>query len=146
MLTLTDLFCGGGGSSTGATQVPGVKIRMAANHWDLAVEVHNQNHPDADHAAVDLHEEDPRYFPRTDILWASPECTKWSSASGGRYAAVSTEANLLDPDLVDEDPERAKEIKAWAVEVGLADGIHRGQVPMDLVHAYAAAHPESVSS
>lgn len=39
-----------------------------------------------------------------------------------------------------------KEIKAWAVEVGLADGIHRGQVPMDLVHAYAAAHPESVSS
>lgn len=39
-----------------------------------------------------------------------------------------------------------KEIKAWAVEVGLADGIHRGTVPMDLVHAYAAAHPESVSS
>lgn len=110
MLTITDLFCGGGGSSTGAIQVPGVEIRMAANHWQLAVDVHNQNHPDADHAAVDLHEEDPRYFPRTDILWASPECTKWSQASGGKYASVSVETDLLDlldPDLVDEDPETA---------------------------------------
>ena len=109
-LTITDLFCGGGGSSTGAIQVPGVEIRMAANHWQLAVDVHNQNHPDADHAAVDLHEEDPRYFPRTDILWASPECTKWSQASGGKYASVSVETDLLDllnPDLVDEDPETA---------------------------------------
>jgi DNA (cytosine-5)-methyltransferase 1 len=109
-LTITDLFCGGGGSSTGAIQVPGVEIRIAANHWDLAVEVHNQNHPTADHAAVDLHEEDPRYFPATDVLWASPECTKWSQASGGKYASVSVEANLLDlldPELVDEDPETA---------------------------------------
>jgi DNA (cytosine-5)-methyltransferase 1 len=109
-LTVTDLFCGGGGSSTGAIQVPGVEIKMAANHWDLAVAVHNENHPDADHAAVDLHEEDPRYFPRTDILWASPECTKWSQASGGRYASVSVEADLLsllDPELVEEDPETA---------------------------------------
>lgn len=109
-LTVTDLFCGGGGSSTGAMQIPGVVIRHAANHWPLAVEVHNQNHPDADHSSVDLHEEDPRHFPRTDILWASPECTKWSQASGGKYASISTEANLLDlldPDLVDEDPETA---------------------------------------
>jgi DNA (cytosine-5)-methyltransferase 1 len=109
-LTITDLFCGGGGSSTGAVQVPGVEIRMAANHWDLAVEVHNRNHPTADHAAVDLHEEDPRYFPKTDILWASPECTKWSQASGGKYASVAVEANLLDlldPELVDEGPETA---------------------------------------
>lgn len=110
MLTITDLFCGGGGSSTGAIQVPDVEIKIAANHWQLAVDVHNQNHPDADHAAVDLHEEDPRYFPRTDILWASPECTKWSQASGGKYSTVSVEADLLsllDPELVDEDPETA---------------------------------------
>jgi DNA (cytosine-5)-methyltransferase 1 len=109
-LTITDLFCGGGGSSTGATQIPGVEIKMAANHWQLAVDVHNRNHPEADHAAVDLHEEDPRYFPRTDILWASPECTKWSQASGGKYSSVSTEVNLLDlldPELVEEDPETA---------------------------------------
>ena len=109
-LTVTDIFCGGGGSSTGAIQIPGVEIKIAANHWDLAVQVHNENHPTADHAAVDLHEEDPRYFPQTDVLWASPECTKWSQASGGKYATISTEANLLDlldPELVDEDPETA---------------------------------------
>jgi len=112
MLTTTDIFCGGGGSSTGMTQIPGVEVVMAANHWDLAVQVHNANHPRADHAAVDLHEEDPRYFPKTDILWASPECTKWSQASGGKYASVSSalDGNLLDllnPDLIEEDPETA---------------------------------------
>jgi DNA (cytosine-5)-methyltransferase 1 len=111
-ITLTDIFCGGGGSSTGAIAVPGVEVKMAANHWDLAVEVHNQNHPGADHAAVDLHEEDPRYFPTTDILWASPECTKWSQASGGKYSDISTSLegdlfDLLNPDLVEEDPETA---------------------------------------
>lgn len=29
-LTITDLFCGGGGSSTGATQVPAARDLMAA--------------------------------------------------------------------------------------------------------------------
>ena len=49
-ITLTDMFCGAGGSSTGAIQVPGVKVRMAANHWKLACDVHNANHPDTDEA------------------------------------------------------------------------------------------------
>lgn len=48
MLTLTDLFCGAGGSSTGAVAVPGVSIRVASNHWQLAVETHNTNHADAE--------------------------------------------------------------------------------------------------
>ena len=106
-LTVTDLFCGGGGSSTGMTALPGIEIKMAANHWALAIEVHNANHPDADHAAADLHEEDPRFFPRTDILWASPECTTWSQAAGDKYKNVPTGEqdllSLLDPELV-EDP------------------------------------------
>lgn len=73
-LTLTDLFCGAGGSSTGAIQVPGVTARAASNHWQLAVDTHNTNHPNADHICADLSQIDPRYFPTTDILWASPEC------------------------------------------------------------------------
>jgi len=76
-LTVTDLFAGAGGSSTGMVAIPGVAVTIAANHLQLAVDVHNANHPSTDHACVDLHMEDPRYFPRTDILWASPECTKW---------------------------------------------------------------------
>lgn len=83
-LTVTDLFAGFGGASTGAMTVPGVEIKIAANHWELAVEVHNLNHQETDHACVDLHLEDPAYFPKTDILWASPECTKWSIAGAGR--------------------------------------------------------------
>ncbi|MGN0062860.1 MAG: DNA cytosine methyltransferase [Nocardioides sp.] len=110
-LTVTDLFCGGGGSSTGMKAVAGVEIAHASNHWSLAVEVHNQNHPETDHSSVDLHEEDPRYFPKTDILWASPECTKWSQASGGKYSHIGTDGtdllSLLHPELIDEDPEVA---------------------------------------
>ena len=33
MITVTDLFCGAGGSSLGAEAVPGVQLVMAANHW-----------------------------------------------------------------------------------------------------------------
>lgn len=106
MLTLTDLFCGAGGSSTGAMQVPGVRIVMAANHWPLAIETHNQNHPDTDHAAVDLHKEDPRYFPRTDILWASPECTKWSQANGTARPAI--EEGLFEDPLSSDAATRSR--------------------------------------
>lgn len=97
-LTVTDLFAGFGGASTGATQIPGIDLRIAANHWDLAIEVHNANHPDTEHAHVDLHEEDPRKFPTTDILWASPECTQWSQARG---KAADLPARLNEPTLFD---------------------------------------------
>ena len=96
-LTLTDLFCGAGGSSTGAIAVPGVNVRIAANHWDIAIAIHNANHPETDHAAVDLHQENPRFFPRTDILWASPECTKWSQAGGGHARPAIEEGLFEDP-------------------------------------------------
>ncbi len=33
MLTVTDIFAGAGGSSTGAASVPGVEVKLAANHW-----------------------------------------------------------------------------------------------------------------
>ena len=33
VITFTDLFAGAGGSSTGAAQVPGVEVRIAADHW-----------------------------------------------------------------------------------------------------------------
>ncbi|GGU94446.1 DNA cytosine methyltransferase [Streptomyces filipinensis] len=84
MLTLTDLFCGAGGSSTGAVAVPGVRVRMAANHARHAVDTHQANHPDTDHDCADVSQVDPRRYPTTDILWASPECTNHSIAKGRR--------------------------------------------------------------
>ncbi|WP_310962124.1 DNA cytosine methyltransferase [Nocardioides terrisoli] len=98
-LTMTDIFCGGGGSSTGGAMTGTVKIVMAANHNTLAVNTHQANHPDSDHACVDLHIEDPRYFPRTDILWASPECTRWSQAGGSRNGDLT--GAMGDPTLLD---------------------------------------------
>ncbi|AXH50525.1 DNA methylase [Gordonia phage Ruthy] len=105
-LTLTDLFCGAGGSSTGAVAIPGVTVKIAANHWDLAIATHNTNHPDTDHAIADIHQADPGYFPRTDVLWASPECTKWTVASG--KAAASIDPGLWEDPLADEAAQRSR--------------------------------------
>ncbi|QMU19027.1 DNA cytosine methyltransferase [Gordonia rubripertincta] len=105
-LTLTDLFCGAGGSSTGAVGVPGVTIRIASNHWNLAVETHNSNHPDADHLCADLSQIDPRYFPTTDILWASPECTNHSVAKGRKRAGA--QPDLFGEVLPDAASERSR--------------------------------------
>lgn len=106
MLTLTDLFCGAGGSSTGAIAVPGVSVRIASNHWDLAVETHNTNHPDADHLCADLSQIDPRRFPCTDILWASPECTNHSVAKGRKRAGA--QPDLFGEVLPDAAAERSR--------------------------------------
>jgi DNA (cytosine-5)-methyltransferase 1 len=106
VLTLTDLFCGAGGSSTGAADVAGVQVRIAADHWELAVQSHQLNHPAADHATADIHQADPGYFPRTDLLWASPDCTKWTVASG--RAAAHLEPGLWEDPLADEAAQRSR--------------------------------------
>ena len=96
-ITLTDLFCGAGGSSTGAEQVPHVKVTMAANHWRLAVDTHQANHPNTDHDCADISQVDPRRYPPTDILWASPSCTNHSIAKGvkRRQQAETRRQDLL---------------------------------------------------
>lgn len=96
-LTATDLFCGAGGSSLGA-ETAGVRLAMGANHWPKAIEVHQDNFPDAGHDCADISQVDPRRYPRTDILLASPECTNHSSAKGVSRKAQNP--NLFDsPDL-----------------------------------------------
>lgn len=106
MLTMTDLFCGAGGSSSGAIQVPGIEIKIASNHWDLAVETHGRNHPTADHLCADLSAVDPRRFPHTDILWASPECTNHSVAKGRKR--VDAQPDLFGELLPDAASERSR--------------------------------------
>ncbi|MEU1312195.1 DNA cytosine methyltransferase [Streptomyces cinnamoneus] len=108
MLTLTDLFCGAGGSSTGAVTVPGVRVRMAANHARHAVDTHQANHPDADHDCADLSQVDPRRYPTTDILWASPECTNHSIAKGRRRGHGGHGDGLFAEDGTDEAAIRSR--------------------------------------
>lgn len=105
-LTLTDMFCGAGGSSTGAIEVPGVEVRAAANHWQLAVDTHNTNHPEAEHICADISQINPRYFPASDLLWASPECTNHSRAKGRKID--SGQCSLWGDSLPDEAAERSR--------------------------------------
>lgn len=80
-ITATDMFCGAGGSSLGASGA-GVELVMAANHWEVAIDVHQANFPNAAHDLADISGVDPRRWPRTDILIASPECVNHSQARG----------------------------------------------------------------
>ncbi len=80
-LTVTDLFCGAGASSSGLVEA-GYRVVIAANHWAPAIESRQVNHPETDHSQADISQADPRYFPRTHVLWGSPECTNHSIAKG----------------------------------------------------------------
>jgi DNA (cytosine-5)-methyltransferase 1 len=91
-ITVTDLFCGAGGSSIGAEKA-GAVLRMAANHWRLAIDTHNSNFPNADHDCADVSQVDPRRYPRTDILIASPECTNHSQAKANKPVATIWDPN-----------------------------------------------------
>lgn len=106
MLTLTDMFCGAGGSSTGALSVPGIEVRTAMNHWERAIETHNTNHPDTTHVMADISQVDPRYVSNSDILWASPECTNHSVAKGRKR--VTNQADLFGETIADEAADRSR--------------------------------------
>lgn len=87
---VADLFCGAGGTSTGAVQACESHGRdidlVAVNHWERAVETHAANHPSANHHCEDLTTMDPRKAVpggKLDLLVASPECTHHSVARGG---------------------------------------------------------------
>jgi DNA (cytosine-5)-methyltransferase 1 len=55
---VADLFCGAGGSSTGARGAlarRGYSMNLVAvNHRERAIETHSRNHPDARHYCQDL--------------------------------------------------------------------------------------------
>lgn len=91
LLSIADLFCGAGGTSTGAMEAAracGYRPQLTAvNHWPVAVATHTLNHPEARHFCTGVDELNPRALfseGELDILWASPECTHHSIARGGR--------------------------------------------------------------
>lgn len=90
-VTVTDQFCGAGGSSQGVRLAAadmklnnGLEVKLAMNHWKLAIETHNTNFPDTDHVCTDISACDPRRYHSTNILITSPECTVHSPAGGGQ--------------------------------------------------------------
>ncbi len=90
-IRVADLFCGAGGTSTGArraiTELGGAMQLTAVNHWTVAIETHTRMHPDATHLCADLESVRPREAVPggvLDLLMASPTCTYHSRARGGR--------------------------------------------------------------
>ncbi len=76
----------------------GVNVVWAANHWEVAVRVHADNHPQAIHLCQDLHQADWTRLPAHDLLLAAPCCQGHTNARGN--------------DLPHHDASRAT---AWAV-------------------------------
>jgi DNA (cytosine-5)-methyltransferase 1 len=88
-----DLFCGSGGFSTALVRAceqlfPGRLLDLVAvNHWQVAIDTHQINHPGVRHFCADLEHLAPRdAVPGgvLDILLAAPSCTYHSRARGGK--------------------------------------------------------------
>lgn len=90
-LNIVDMFCGGGGESTGLIEAAhdyNFEINMSAiNHWERAIETHAANYPFAEHRCENVQHIDPHTLAaskNTDLLWASPGCQHFSVARGGK--------------------------------------------------------------
>lgn len=90
--TLTDFFCGAGGSSLGAHHA-GVTVSVFSNHWPEALQLHSQlggfgllaNIADATATA---------WVPTT-LMWSSPPCPPYSQArTPGKDSASDTRTPL----------------------------------------------------
>lgn len=84
---IIDLFAGGGGASTGIEAAVGRSVDIAINHSPTALAVHESNHPATRHLTADIWEAQPRLATggrRVWLLWASPDCTHFSVAKGGK--------------------------------------------------------------
>jgi site-specific DNA-cytosine methylase len=103
---LVDLFCGGGGFSTGA-RTTGVHVVLAVDSWDVALNMHELNHLEATHWHMLLGTQDPGAFakvikrhvrqthPNKSIyLHGSPPCQGFSSANRGPICGDRTRNDL----------------------------------------------------
>lgn len=62
---------------------------------------------------------------------------------GSNQAVATRGADKRKAASLDELGVTAKQVKVWAVSVGLVDAVHRGRVAQTLVDAYAEAHVDA---
>jgi site-specific DNA-cytosine methylase len=104
-LIAVDLFSGFGGLTTGIKRA-GFETIMAANHNRYKVEVHEANHPEAEHWIADLVDRDAadyhsaRDLPAADLLVAGVSCVNHSPANTQKaYEQGLSLFDLDDPDF-----------------------------------------------
>lgn len=82
-----DLFCGGGGSTTGAIRA-GVEVIAGIDIWDVAGRIYKDNFPSTKIYQKDIRLLSPREIRAEigdiDLIMASPECTNHSPAKGSQ--------------------------------------------------------------
>jgi DNA (cytosine-5)-methyltransferase 1 len=129
---LIDLFCGAGGTTTGAELSGVCKVIAAINHDPIAIESHAANHSGVMHVTEDILIADieplkkciaywQKIYPHAKlIIWASLECTNFSNAKGGLARDADSRAlangmfrflNQLNPDLF--LVENVREFMSW---------------------------------
>lgn len=104
-LVAVDLFSGFGGLTRGI-ELAGFTTIMAANHNTYKVEVHEANHPNAEHWIADLVDPDSsdyhsaRDLPAGDLLVAGVSCVNHSQANTQKaYVQGLSLFDLDDPDF-----------------------------------------------
>lgn len=132
-LRAVDIFCGGGGSSHGAS-LAGAKLVGAVDRWSVAVDTYRDNFPDAHLITKPLEDIADstirRRFGNINLLLASPECTNHTPAKGAAARSeksrstafqVTRLAKLLKPRwIVVENVVQMKKwrrYKGWLKEV-----------------------------
>lgn len=116
-----DWFCGIGGWTSGLVKA-GIRIRMAANHSQVAINTHSANHPDVDHYLGDIQALDLRRLPRTRMLVASPICTEVSPSGGKKKRTPQMDLFEVDGHVETASFERTR-VTFW--EVIRAAELHR---------------------
>lgn len=120
---IIDLFAGGGGASVGIEMALGRPVDIAVNHDPAAILMHKTNHPNTLHLTEDVFEVDLKKYVggrEVDLLWASPDCTHFSKAKGGKPRnqnirslpwAVYKHAKDIKPNVI--IMENVEEIQQW---------------------------------
>lgn len=145
---IVDLFAGGGGASTGI-EAAGERVDVAINHSEVALAVHEANHPHVEHHRVDVFAADPKAIVarrKMRLLWLSPDCTDHSNAKGGRPRLKGTRslawvgvdwARAVRPPVI--MLENVPEFEGWGPldSSGKRDPLHKGETFQQFVGALA---------
>jgi DNA (cytosine-5)-methyltransferase 1 len=124
------LFAGLGGGCDGL-EAAGFPVHIAINHDPVAVAVHKVRHPHTRHLTCDVFEADPKEVCKgrgVRILHASPDCTHFSVAKGGKPVSkrrrslawiVCRWAGTVRPEVI--TLENVYEIQSWGPLIAKRD-------------------------
>lgn len=158
---VVDLFCGGGGTTSGFKKVPNTFVVACLNHDPFAIKSHFANHPHCRHFTEDIKNPDviieikkiidairKEFDNMVLVLHGSVDCTHFSKAKGGesRDADSRTLANymlkylVIDPDYM--TVENVDEFLSWGplYQVQNEEGLFKYKIKRTIVFYPSAYH------